>query len=449
MAKTKLNFVNPYVYNLLNNTDQDYFTYVMNNLSDSYYNNSMNTATEGHFKAVVLSGLISHEMTLAGDLRNDARLVKLEDGRSYYEVKVRPIDVTIGKILPDPCAPGLSYMERLAIVDMHPWARCTFAKEDAVKPSLAPAQEIVCWYEHGTIGNSNYSGLKFEIPANQPKIRKECIIQFNVQSEGKVKDLFGGDSLSLEDYGQTDTIVPGVSDNTAISADNQIPNTQLPFNLEDNPLITSIMGIRRDPTGRRTGPTSHEGIDVGMNLGKPLLAIADGTVFRAGPNGRSGAPNITIPAMSNGNTVSSTAGYGCAISVKHTLKNNAGKDTTFYVVYGHVEDMIKKAGEKVKKGEVIATCGSRGGSTGPHLHMEVRMNQYSGAKEDPFYIFGWWSQMKDRFKNSSHRAFYKEQYEATVGSVTVSDSDTSDPGTSDPGTSDPGTSDPGTSENPY
>ena len=43
-----------------------------------------------------------------------------------------------------------------------------------------------------------------------------------------------------------------------------------------------------------------------------------------------------------------------------------------------------RAGEKVKRGEVIGWVGSTGKSTGPHCHYEVHKN---GSKMDPVYFF--------------------------------------------------------------
>ena len=42
--------------------------------------------------------------------------------------------------------------------------------------------------------------------------------------------------------------------------------------------------------------------------------------------------------------------------------------------YGHCEKVLKKKGDRVQRGEVIALVGNTGRSTGPHLHYEIRVN---------------------------------------------------------------------------
>ena len=42
--------------------------------------------------------------------------------------------------------------------------------------------------------------------------------------------------------------------------------------------------------------------------------------------------------------------------------------------YGHCSKLYVKTGEQVKAGDIISAVGSTGNSTGPHLHLEIRIN---------------------------------------------------------------------------
>ena len=53
-------------------------------------------------------------------------------------------------------------------------------------------------------------------------------------------------------------------------------------------------------------------------------------------------------------------------------------------VYCHCEKLNVKKGQKIRAGEVIATVGSTGSSTGPHLHFELRINNISYNPQEAF-----------------------------------------------------------------
>lgn len=97
----------------------------------------------------------------------------------------------------------------------------------------------------------------------------------------------------------------------------------------------------------------HWGVDIAAPKMAPEYAAAAGTVLRAGP----------------------ASGYGNAIYIQH-----ANGDVT---VYGHMEKVLVEAGEVVASGQLIARVGSRGFSTGPHLHFEVWVGGLDGRRVDP------------------------------------------------------------------
>lgn len=102
--------------------------------------------------------------------------------------------------------------------------------------------------------------------------------------------------------------------------------------------------------GGRWG-TTHYGVDIANAIGTPIVSAMDGVVIEAGP----------------------ASGFGLWVRVQH--------DDGTITVYGHVNEIIAGQGTQVKAGDLIATIGNRGQSTGPHLHFEVWLG--GGQKVDP------------------------------------------------------------------
>ncbi|GAC57115.1 peptidase M23 family protein [Gordonia hirsuta DSM 44140 = NBRC 16056] len=137
----------------------------------------------------------------------------------------------------------------------------------------------------------------------------------------------------------------------------QLPeNLQLPDNLPQeldaalSGLLPSGLGQARAAKpahgtvtshyGARWG-THHNGVDIANKIGTPVRAVTNGVVLEAGP----------------------ASGYGQWIRVR--------QDDGTTGVFGHVEQIFVRAGQKVNAGQTIGTVGNRGDSTGPHLHYEV------------------------------------------------------------------------------
>lgn len=109
--------------------------------------------------------------------------------------------------------------------------------------------------------------------------------------------------------------------------------------------ITSRYGVRSS-----IRKSTHTGLDISAVQGTAIKVIADGTVTAASYNGS----------------------YGNLVKVDH----GNGVETW----YAHTSKMYVKKGDTVKAGDVIAAVGSTGNSTGPHLHLEIRVN---GEHVDP------------------------------------------------------------------
>ena len=108
-------------------------------------------------------------------------------------------------------------------------------------------------------------------------------------------------------------------------------------------LSTPVTGSISSRFGSRWGGT-HTGLDIATSSGTPIYACSKGTVIFAGTSG----------------------GYGKIVKISH----GNGVETW----YAHCSKLFVTEGQEVESGEHIAAVGSTGNSTGPHLHLEVRVD---------------------------------------------------------------------------
>lgn len=154
-------------------------------------------------------------------------------------------------------------------------------------------------------------------------------------------------TVQKKSYGELDKLVNNKEQLLA-----HTPAIQPVSNKELN-RIASGFGHRIDPVYKTV--KMHAGLDFAAPQGTPIYATADGNVKIGGNAGN---------------------GYGNHVIINHGY----GYET----LYGHMVRVKVRAGQSVKRGEVIGWVGSTGKSTGPHCHYEV--HKY-GQKLDPVYFF--------------------------------------------------------------
>ena len=115
--------------------------------------------------------------------------------------------------------------------------------------------------------------------------------------------------------------------------------------------------------GPRWG-TFHAGLDFAAPLGTPIYAVADGVIVQ----GADRAPG-------------SVSGFG------NWIWQDSQREHGVDFIYGHMRhhEIYVRAGDRVTAGQLIARVGSEGGSTGPHLHLEVwgPPGRVGGKHQDP------------------------------------------------------------------
>ncbi|MCH2240854.1 MAG: M23 family metallopeptidase [Aquabacterium sp.] len=128
----------------------------------------------------------------------------------------------------------------------------------------------------------------------------------------------------------------------------RLAELMVPSSLPVQGPIGSGFGFRSDPfTGRQA---LHTGLDFPADVGTPIVAAAGGVVIHAGLHPQ----------------------YGQMVEVDH--------GNGLVTRYAHASRLRVKAGDLVRRGQLIAEVGSTGRSTGPHLHFEVLVQ---GVQQDP------------------------------------------------------------------
>jgi murein DD-endopeptidase MepM/ murein hydrolase activator NlpD len=140
------------------------------------------------------------------------------------------------------------------------------------------------------------------------------------------------------------------------------PGSQEPPSLADivleRPPATPLVEFIRPVPGAVASPFGprrrawHGGVDLQAERGAPIRAAAAGMVVTSGWE----------------------RAYGRVVKIWHF--------GDLMSVYAHNLENLTKVGDWVEQGQVIATVGSTGRATAPHLHFEIRLN---GRKYNPAF----------------------------------------------------------------
>ena len=169
------------------------------------------------------------------------------------------------------------------------------------------------------------------------------------ETEAEAETVF----VPFEEPSLSAEIIASGGKDVKISSNKDIPkNVSVDDYKLNQKMVLPLNGKITSPFGVRTHPISgdlrfHAGIDIAAEKGTNIYSAFDGEIIEAAYD------------KWNGNF----------IKIKH--------DNDIMTVYCHCETLNVTVGQKIRAGEVIATVGSTGSSTGPHLHFELRINNIS------------------------------------------------------------------------
>ncbi|MDR0617097.1 MAG: M23 family metallopeptidase [Synergistaceae bacterium] len=160
---------------------------------------------------------------------------------------------------------------------------------------------------------------------------------------------------------QASLAVPESGAETALKIASAVPRFSGPSGQSISQLMSSrnllwpVSGYIYSAFGAKRGKNrSHGAVDMVIKKGTPIAAAADGVVIVAAEGGKN------------------FKGYGKTVIIDH--------GNGVHTLYAHCNSLLVKMGQRVKRGDFIATVGRTGRATTDHVHFEVRM---AGKKVDP------------------------------------------------------------------
>ncbi|TWT04882.1 murein hydrolase activator EnvC [Planomicrobium sp. CPCC 101079] len=139
-------------------------------------------------------------------------------------------------------------------------------------------------------------------------------------------------------------------------ASNSMSSYTAPAKVSSSGFITPTSGRFTSKFGWRNigdGPEFHQGVDIANSVGTNVKAAASGYVSFSGSMG----------------------GYGNVVILTHSINGQ-----THATVYAHLNSIDVSAGQEVSQGQRVGGMGNTGRSTGSHLHFEIHVGPWNGAR---------------------------------------------------------------------
>ncbi|MCB9458190.1 MAG: M23 family metallopeptidase [Anaerolineaceae bacterium] len=152
------------------------------------------------------------------------------------------------------------------------------------------------------------------------------------------------------------------------------------------PTTTRFARPATAPISNGYSSTRHPGIDLATAMGTPIAASAQGTIIRAirCTACTDAKPNRFPCGPTTYNDEKWGFGYGNFVIVRHDYAvlpapvREAMDDANLtggfaYVLYAHFQELRVDLGDIVQAGTLLGLTGNHGCSTGPHIHIEIRI----------------------------------------------------------------------------
>ena len=370
---------------------KDQHEVVIGSLLDALESNVTDVSHVGSFDAVCLSGIRDNVV-----LNSDP--FSVHDINNRYEILFRPL-IKHGASLPN-LVNETDPNEVLRLINLHRQAAfvATSDKESTNSEPPVFGQVVKVRCGQGSFKNGDCSDYIYESESvlSQIKITDYTNLRHIKQlNKAAQKFLNNNNVVRMGDVALADTV-------DIVDPADQIPGTVLPVSQVNNTQITSAFKTKNRPDHSgidygqfrdKTGGEKDSVFGTGKNIkGMDIVSILPGTVTKAkysvSKKGDGTYGEVKLEPEINKKVGEN--GYGMRVQVKSETFYGDGTPVTIICNYGHLYDIdiaiFDKNGTKVKQGQVLGQMGTRGSSSGIHLHFDVTVN---GNKVDPAYIFNW------------------------------------------------------------